>query len=337
MKVANGEVIPSSRKTFDELAEEWYAAKKPRVRSRTAAYYRQALDHVLLPRFGTYRLAAIDADAIAKLTRELERVGLHALDQDRPVRPLGCSSVVNYLKPLKGVLALAVRRRLIPATPFSVLMDDERPHRGERPAPHEWSEDDVAALLTASERLAAKRESRYDYTPLLRLVALLGLRKGEVLGLKWVDFDKDGGYLHVARQWTAAGEYGPTKTRAGIRRIALPPTVRRDLARLRLGSEFSLDEQPIFASLAGTPLGHRNVTRRAFNPARDLAGLPSSLTFHDLRHAAASRLVRAGLDPVTVASVLGHEDANTTLRVYAHLFDRRKTDEAVRAALTANA
>jgi integrase len=59
------------------------------------------------------------------------------------------------------------------------------------------------------------------------------------------------------------------------------------------------------------------------------------LTFHDLRHAAASRLIAAGLDPVTVAAVLGHEDPNVTLRVYAHLYDRRRSDEAVRSALAA--
>ncbi|MBA3844183.1 MAG: tyrosine-type recombinase/integrase [Actinobacteria bacterium] len=85
-------------------------------------------------------------------------------------------------------------------------------------------------------------------------------------------------------------------------------------------------------SLSGTPLGHRNVSRRGFEPARDLAGLPSSLTFHDLRHAAASRLIGARLDPVTVATVLGHEDPTVTLRVYAHLWDRERTDEAVRLA-----
>jgi integrase len=69
-------------------------------------------------------------------------------------------------------------------------------------------------------------------------------------------------------------------------------------------------------------------------PARDLAGLPGSLTFHDLRHAAASRLIGARLDPVTVAAVLGHEDPTVTLRVYAHLWDRERTDDAVRIALS---
>ena len=74
------------------------------------------------------------------------------------------------------------------------------------------------------------------------------------------------------------------------------------------------------------------MTRRGFEPAAEIAGL-DGVTFHDLRHAAASRLIDAGLDAVTVAAVLGHEDASITLRVYAHRFNRQSRDEAVRAAL----
>lgn len=218
-----------------------------------------------------------------------------------------------------------------------VLTDDDRPADEERPPTHEWTAEEFAALLDASERLAAKQESRYDYSPLLRLAATLGLRMGGVLGLRWEDFEKtanDGaGALHVRRQWLRTQEYGPPKTKAGVRRIPLPPSVRDELIALRLRSGFSLDAQPVLASRTGTPLGPRNVSRRGFEPARDLAGLPESLTFHDLRHAAASRLINAGLDPVAVASVLGHEDATTPLKVYARLFDRRRTGDAVRAAL----
>jgi integrase len=57
------------------------------------------------------------------------------------------------------------------------------------------------------------------------------------------------------------------------------------------------------------------------------------VTLHDLRHAAASRLIDAGLDPVTVAAFMGHEDASVTLKIYAHRFNRQKKDDAVRQAL----
>ena len=326
-------VILPTKTTFTELAETWFEWKAPRLRERTAADYRSALDLVLLPRFGKWRIATIDADAIAKLIRDLEREGLHALDRERPVRPLGRSSINNYCKPLQGVLALAVRRRLIGSNPFDLLTSDDRPQREESSPAHEWTDEEIAALLDASAGLANKPESRYDYTPLLRVAVTLGLRIGEVLGLRWEDFDKGEGVLHVCRQWLRTGKYGPTKTAAGTRRIALPNELRDDLIALRLRSRFSQDADPIFASSKGTPLGHRNVTRRGFEPARDLAKLPESITFHDTRHAVASRLISRGLDPVTVADISGHKDAQTTLKVYSHMFNRQRADEAVRLAL----
>jgi integrase len=156
---------------------------------------------------------------------------------------------------LQGVLAYAVRRGAINSNPFAVLTDDDRPDRGEQAPAHEWTDDELEGLFAASAGLAAKRESRYDHTPLLRLVAALGLRKGEALGLRWEDFDKTAGVLHVRRQWLVSGVYGPPKTKAGTRRIALPSKLRDELIALRLRSDFSLDEDPVFASLQGTPLG----------------------------------------------------------------------------------
>ncbi len=160
--------------------------KAPRLRPRTQRYYRDALDTVLLPRFGKVRLAAVNADAVAKLVRDLERKGLQAVDRKRPARPLGHSSVVNYLKPGRGILALALRRGLISANPFDVLTADERPRRGEQEMPYEWSPRDIEALIAAAQRVAAKKVSKYDYAPLLTVSSRLGLRLGEVLGLRWL-------------------------------------------------------------------------------------------------------------------------------------------------------
>jgi integrase len=332
-KIGRGERVTPSKLTVAELAESWYESKSSRLRPSTARYYRDALDLVIIPRFGTWKIAAVDADAIAKLVRDLEREGLHAVDPSRPDRPLGHSSIRNYLKPLQGVLAFAVRRGHLIANPFAVLTVDDRPERGERQAAHEWTDAELDVLFAASAQLASRQGAKYDYTPLLRLIATLGLRKGEALGLNWEDFDRTAGVLHVRRQWLARGSYGPPKTKAGNRRIALPTDLRDELVALRLRSRFSLDSDPIFASLSGKPLGARNVSARGFEPARDRAGLPSSLTLHDLRHAAASRLINAGLDPVTVAAVLGHEDATVTLKIYAHVWDRERTDDDVRKAL----
>jgi integrase len=333
-KARNERVVLNDRTTFAELAEQWLKGKTTKLRPRTIADYRASLDLLLIPRFGQWRISAIDAEVIATLIRDLEREGLHTVHPTRPIRPIHHAAISNYLKPLQGTLRLAVRRRLITENPFSQLLPDDRPTRPSEPSkPHEWSGNEIEALLAAAEQLAARPESRYNYTPLVRLTARLGLRLGEVLGLQWRDFDRQEGVLFVRRQWLKTAEYGPTKTKAGNRRIALPEDLRRELIDLQLASKYSQDEHPIFASTNGTPLAHRNTTQRGFEAARDLAGLPTSLTFHDLRHAAASRLIAAGIDPVTVASLLGHEDPHVTLKIYGHLFDRRRRDEAIRSAL----
>ena len=86
-----------------------------------------------------------------------------------------------------------------------------------------------------------------------------------------------------------------------------------------------------FASIAGTPLGHRNVTRRGFEPARDLAGLPSHLTFHDLRHFYASTLIAANIHPKVIQQRLGHATISETMDTYGHLFP--EAEEAGRGAI----
>lgn len=336
----------ANEEAFAEAAEEWFAARqagKRPLRPRTAELYRSGIDLVLLPRFGRWSLADIDADAIASLTRGLEREGLHAIDPGRRVRPLGSSSIENYLKPLHGIFRYGVRRRWIGSNPFAVLIDEDRPMQVERARPYEWTTDELDALVSASKRIAERTgrgrrggKSRYDYSPLLSLAATLGLRLSEVLGLRWEDLDNDADVLRVRRQWLPRGEYGPPKTKRGDRDIPLTAALLRDLRALRLRSKFSLDEHPIFSSRTGTPLGHRNVTRRGFEPAREEAGLPSLLTFHDLRHAVASRLIAAGLEETIVADVLGH-DVTTLRTTYAHVFDRQRKAGAVRAAIAGNA
>lgn len=331
-KTRGERIVVNDKTRFSDLAEEWFATKSLRLRPRTKSYYRDALDLVLLPRFGSSRVSAIDVDAVAELIRDLELRGLNAVDRKRPVRPLGRSSIDNYLKPLQGILKLARRKGIVRDNPFNLLTQDDRPAATETAEPHEWTDDELSRLFDAAAQLSRKSASRYDYTPLLRVVSRLGLRVGEALGLQWQDFDKDAGVLRVRRQWLRTGLYGPTKTKAGVRDIALPDDVVDYLSLLHQASPFKDEEHPVFSSLTGTPLGHRNVSRRGAEPAFKLAGL-EGVSIHDLRHAAASRLIDAGLDAVEVAAILGHENANITLSVYSHRFNAVAKADRVRAAL----
>ena len=150
--------------------------------------------------------------------------------------------------------------------------------------------------------------------------------------LQWQDFDLLEGVLYVRRQWVRIGAYGPTKTPAGVRRLPLSTDMIKFLTAYKLRTRHSKDDDPVFASRNGTPLGHRNVTGRGFQPAATLAGI-KGITFHDMRDAFASRMIARGIQLVPLSKLMGHKDARITLSRYAHLYDRERTDEAVRRAM----
>jgi integrase len=318
-KVARGERVKPTKAKFAEMADQWFESKR-KLRPWTRKNYRNALDRILIPKLGSMKITAITPDHVAALIRELEADGLSG------------KTIENYLLPLSGTLAFAVRRGVLSLNPCSLLTGDERPQRRPPREKHVWSDEEIDTLIKASEQLALQPEARYEYAPLIRTALYTGLRQGELLGLQWGDIDFRDGMLYVRRQWTRSNEYGPTKTAAGVRRIPLPTELVTFFRELKLRSKASADSDPVFASKERTPLGHRNVTRRGFEPAVARAGI-ENVTFHDMRHAFASRMIARGIEPVTLAKLMGHEDIRETLNTYTDLWDRVRTDEAVRQAM----
>lgn len=149
----------------------------------------------------------------------------------------------------------------------------------------------------------------------LRLVILIalhtGMRRGEILKLKRKDVDFYRGEIHVTQTKTDEDRTVPMN----------------DTLRLELTSHIaSLESEYLFANLkTGKPIAS---IQRAFEAARLDAGL-EDFRFHDLRHTAATRMAEAGVDPFTIAAILGHRDVKTTAR-YAHA-----TMMAKRRAVTA--
>jgi integrase len=320
-KAARGErVIVATKATFEEVGERWYESKH-RLRRRTKENYRSSLDNVLLPRFGKKKIGAVTVDHIAALIRDLEKGGAAP------------STINNHLLPLQGTFAFAIRRGLIGTNPYSLLTRDDRPAPREKVEAHVWSDDEIKALIEAAEHLAKQPEARQNYAPLIRTLLFTGLRIGELLGLRWQDVDLTNGVFHVREQWTRAAAYEPTKTASSVRRVPLSAGMTKCLAALKLRSTASGDGDPVFATRTGTPLQYHNVRGRGFVPAAKLAGLDVSI--HDTRHAFASRMIARGIDVVTLSGLLGHRNPRVTLEVYSHLYDRQKTDDAIREAMEA--
>jgi integrase len=98
---------------------------------------------------------------------------------------------------------------------------------------------------------------------------------------------------------------------------------------------FSTDTDPVFPARNGRPLGHGNARQRGFEKAASKAGI-EGVSFHSMRHAFASRMISRGISSTVLASLMGHESTTITERRYVHLFDRQRTDEAVRRAMAAS-
>jgi integrase len=111
----------------------------------------------------------------------------------------------------------------------------------------------------------------------------------------------------------------------------------------RFASKYPGDGYPVFAAAHGKPLSHRNVQRRGFDPARDAAkaklgkGFTHSddkpVTFHDLRHAFASRASGRGVPVGVLSAILGHANVGITQGVYVHLYGRDEAEAQYREAM----
>ena len=146
-----------------------------------------------------------------------------------------------------------------------------------------------------------------------------GLRRDEICGLKWENFDSKAGTLKICRtirtEKGGALEAGDTKTYAGKRTILLP---RSTIQLLQKRKETALT-QWIFPDLLNPKKPTRPTdTYRQLKKLLAEAGLPS-IRFHDFRHTFATHALAGGVDAKTLSGILGHTKASFTLDTYAHV------------------
>ena len=160
------------------------------------------------------------------------------------------------------------------------------------------------------------------------LAITTGLRRGELLGLRWDDADLEGGTLRVGRALVREGgrySMGETKTKRGRRRVNLTPRtvgVLKDHRKRQLEERMKLaglheDHGLIFATNVGTPVNPENLVKRSFKPLLKKAEL-TEIRFHDLRHTCATLLLGRGVHPKLVQELLGHATIAMTLDTYSH-------------------
>ena len=168
------------------------------------------------------------------------------------------------------------------------------------------------------------------------LVMATGLRRGELLGLRWADISER--ELYIRQQLTyrkGAFVFTPPKTAQGTRRIAITSDVYAVLETHRKAQEAQRagmvelwpDTGLVFVSEAGTPIHPRNF-ERSWGQLKKAAKMTDA-RLHDLRHLHVSLLVKQGIDPQAIADRVGHTDASFTLRRYSHMFEEHRERTAI--------
>ena len=246
---------------------------------------------------------------------------LQGLYRNRLDSGLSPSTVQKIHHVLHKAFTQAVKWSFIPRNPA----DSAKPPTPTPKEMHPLSVNQARKLLDTANEAGERLEALYV------LAIHTGMRRGELLGLKWEDVDLSGSTIRVRRTLTRTENgkrlaLGEPKTKKSRRTVRLTQravdALKRHRARqaeekLKVGGLYQ-DQGLVFAGEGGGLINPSNLRQRSFIPLLERAGLPR-LTFHDLRHTCASLLFQKNVHPKFVQELLGHSSVAITLDTYSHM------------------
>lgn len=258
--------------------------------------------------------------------RQLDRIKPEDVDDlMRLLRSRGCSpkTIRNYVGTLSALFNYAEQKGWASGNPCRYV---------ELPA-HERS-DDIRFLDPDEVELLLAGIPDDEFGPLDRALyvtaAMTGLRKGELIALRWRDIDWTAGRVRVRRNYVL-GEFGTPKSRRSSRSVPMADRVAGELERLFQHSRLQGDDDLVFGHpLSGEPL-EQTATLRRFRAALKRSKLDVSHRFHDLRHTFGTRMAAAGVAMRTLQEWMGHRDIQTTM-IYADYAPSAREAELVESA-----
>ena len=300
------DLTEQSRITLAEWLEQWLGQMSATLRPSTLGHYQKDMENHIIPYLGQKMLTQITATDLRKLYDALKKNGRM---NPRPGQGRGLSgtTVRGIHTALHHALRVAVEQGLIPINPA----DEVEPPKVVRQPMNVLNEEQLGTFMEAIH--ADPFWHDFFYTELTT-----GLRRGEICGLTWSDFDERGGTLKVSRTLhrEKGGRLvaGDTKTYAGTRKIVLPLSTA-ELLRARKKKSFSpwIFHDPLHPEAPISP----DSAYRQLKKLLAEAGLPS-IRFHDLRHTFSIHALASGVDAKTLSGILGHTKASFTLDTYTH-------------------
>ena len=312
----------SSVMKFQDFAEQWFKEyAEIKLKASTIRYYQWTSKRVY-KEIGHLRMDKITTRTIQKFVSKLSNEKrLNAKPEEATT--LSPKTIKLYVSFISTVFDYAIRMQMVSSNPCSnvVLPTMKQKER------QVYTMEEVQLMLDLFEE---EREKNQQYVMFFTLAIFTGLRRGELLGLEWKDFDWENNLMHVERNslWTKEkGMYTDTpKTKGSVRVLKLPAELMATLKRYRewqTGYKQSLGDQWIendrlFTKWDGSPMHNRSPYKflEAFCKRHNMR----FCNVHSIRHFHASVMILNGIDVKTVQSCLGHNDATTTLSIYAHTF-----------------
>ncbi len=309
--------------TFAEYTEIWLRDVAPKKLALSTFTRDQQDIRRILPKLGHYKLA--------DLTKEIIRQFYDDMRQEKNWKngePLAEKTVEGIHSCVCSILSDAVEAGYLVHNPAWRAYKKKGVAK-ERPVA---DEEVVRKLIQALEGESMKYEVYY------KLILATGMRRGEACGLRWSDINWRQRSLHIQRNVVKVPHYPimvkEPKTQAGNRIVYLSEGLcsllkawqsESEWEKEQLGQGELLPDDYLFRQQDGSPMVPNTFTFRLKKILRE-NGLPENLNVHSLRHTNASLLIAQGVDVRTVAGLLGHAQASTTLDIYSHAFDKNKRE-----------
>ena len=298
---------------FGEWIDFWYQYfSSPKLRPTTQATYENRIYGHIIPSIGKIPISKLTQNDLQQFYAKLKRTGRKVNVElkgtgvsDRMVR--SCHALC------RSSLEKAVEEGLITRNP-SIGCKLPPKKNGEMKV---LMQNEIVRLLNQA----------YDegYYEMFLLELTTGMRRGEILGLKWRDLNLETGELNIKRQLTTKGISVP-KTKSSIRTILLPPDMLDLLREMKKTAKYDW----IFPSPVkeGEPRNPTAITKR-FRIMLERAHC-KHVRFHDLRHTFATMALENGMDVKTLSAMIGHVSSETTLNIYSHVTDTMRAQAAVK-------
>lgn len=301
-----GTLVTGAQQTLKQYLESWLEeVHKPSIRISTYVKYRSMLNKHILPTLGHIRLQKLTAQQVQKLYSDKQKEGLSA------------KSITLIHGLLHSALDNAVRWNLVARNVCDAVSLP-------RVARHE-----VQPLTPEQARRLLEAVRGHRLEGILTLALATGMRRGELLALRWRDINFEDKSLRIRHTVDRITGYGyienEPKTPTSRRNIMLPNFVIDVLkqhrsgqleAREKAGATWE-DNDLVFCNTHGGYLSP-DYLLEVFDKLIEEAGLPR-IRFHDLRHSAATILLSMGIHPKVVQELLGHSKIGITMDTYSHV------------------